>query len=217
MGARDIGTATSQKRRLLLIDNHPILRDGLAYFIRSEPDLEICGQVGNSVKALYDIAALKPDLVILDIILKDCNGLDLIKRIRTLYRELPILAFSVNEELLYAERALRAGALGYVMKQSAGDEVVLAIRRVLRGERYLSARVQEHMAEKLSGTASSVNSIAALALEHLSDREMEVFQLIGEGYSTRQVASKRGKKVSDVIGRRADGASAAQPAADAEG
>ena len=188
MGAKKTSMRKQPKRRLLLIDHHPILRDGLAHLILAEPDLEVCGQIDNSVRALYEIAALKPHLIILEIALKSCNGLDLIKRIKTVYAELPVLAFSVNDEFLYAERALRAGALGYLMKQSPREEVVLAIRRVLGGERYLSMRMQERMMEKLSPPNGLAKWASRGSLEQLSDRELEVFQLIGNGSGTRQIA-----------------------------
>src|SRR5438067_459184 len=109
MGAKTNPTRPRQKRRLLLVDDHPALRDGLAQLISSEPDLQVCGHTGNSVKALYDIPTLKPDLVILDIAIKSCNGIELIKRIKMVYPNLSILAFSIHEEFFYAERALRAG------------------------------------------------------------------------------------------------------------
>src|SRR5439155_15279100 len=118
MRAKNLSIRKRPKRRLLLVDEHPVLREGFAQLLSIEPDLQVCGHTGNSVKALDDIAALKPDLVILDIALKSCNGIDLIKRIKTVYADLAILAFSVHDELLYAERALRAGARVYVMKQS---------------------------------------------------------------------------------------------------
>src|SRR6266446_3626908 len=155
MTARSTSTKPRRKYRLLIVDDHPVLRDGFAQLISSEPDLQVCGHTGNSVKALYDIAALKPDLVILETALKSCNGLELIKRIKTVCADVPILAFSIHEEPFHAERALRAGARGYVMKQSATEEVIVAIRRVLRGERYLSRQMQARMLEKLSTGASS--------------------------------------------------------------
>lgn len=178
------------KHRLLLVDDHPVLRDGFAQLISIEPDLQVCGQTGNSVKALYDIGELKPDLVILDIALRGCNGIELIKRIRAVHAEVAILAFSVHDEMLYAERALRAGARGYVMKQSATEEVIAAIRRVLRGERYVSRRMQDRMLEKLSNGDNHSGAASGLGLERLSDRELEVLQLIGSGLGTRKIAEQ---------------------------
>jgi len=178
------------KQRLLLVDDHPVLREGFAQLISIESDLQVCGQTGNSVKALYDIGELKPDLVILDIGLKGCNGIELIKRIRALNSQLAILAFSVHDELLYAERALRAGARGYVMKQSSTEEVMGAIRRVLRGERYLSPRMHDRMLQKISNRKPALDSSSDLDVECLSDRELEVLQLIGNGLGTRQIAEQ---------------------------
>src|SRR5260221_602621 len=148
-----IGNKKRPKHRLLLVDDHPVLREGFAQLITIEPDLQVCGQTGNSVKALYDTAALKPDLVVLDTGLNGCNGIELIKQIKAVYSDLAILVFSVHDECLYAERALRAGARGYVMKQSPTEEVLGAIRRVLSGERYLSRRMHERMLEKISNGA----------------------------------------------------------------
>src|SRR5437773_1833078 len=181
MGARS-AAKKRPKRRLLLVDDHPALREGFAQLINVEPDLEVCGQTGNSVKALYDIAALKPDLVVLDIALTGCNGIELIKRIQTVYGGLAILAFSIHDEYLYAERPLRPGARGYIMQQSSTDEAIAPIRHVLGGERYLSRRMHERMVEKVSHDGSS--PISGLDLERLSDRELEVLQLIGGGSGT---------------------------------
>jgi len=186
-----IGNKKRLKHRLLLVDDHPVLREGFAQLITIEPDLQVCGQTGNSVKALYDIAALKPDLVILDTALNGCNGIELIKQIKAVYSDLAILVFSVHDERLYAERALRAGARGYVMKQSPTEEVLGAIRRVLSGERYLSRRMHERMLEKISnGSSVSSAGSSGLEFERLSDRELEVFQLIGAGLGTRQIAGQ---------------------------
>ncbi len=186
-----IGNKKRLKHRLLLVDDHPVLREGFAQLITIEPDLQVCGQTGNSVKALYDIAALKPDLVILDTALNGCNGIELIKQIKAVYSDLAILVFSVHDERLYGERALRAGARGYVMKQSPTEEVLGAIRRVLSGERYLSRRMHERMLEKISnGSSVSSAGSSGLEFERLSDRELEVFQLIGAGLGTRQIAGQ---------------------------
>ena len=198
MPIRDLGTKKRVKRRLLLVDDHPVLREGFAQLLSIEPDLQVCGQTGNSVKALYDIGSLKPDLVILDIALRGCNGIELIKRIKAGYAEMAVLAFSVHDENLYAERALRAGARGYVMKQSPTEEVIAAIRRVLRGERYLSRRMQDRMLERLSTGPLSAGDPSGLDLERLSDRELEVLQRIGNGSSTREIAGQLHLSVKTV-------------------
>ncbi len=203
MTAKSTEIRRRRKRRLLLVDDHPVLRDGLTRLVNAEPDLEVCGQTANSVKALYDIAALRPDLVVLDITLKGCNGIELIKRITAVYADLPVLAFSVQDESLYAERVLRAGARGYVMKHSPTEQVLVAIRRVLRGERYLSPRMHERMLEKVSAGASSATALSGLNMEQLSDRELQVFQLIGGGSGTRQIAEQLRLSIKTVETHRA--------------
>ena len=174
-------------RRLLLVDDHPILREGFARLIDHESDLKVCGQADNPTKALAAIPTLKPDLVIVDIALKGMMGMELIKRIRGLHPEVPVLVLSVLDEGLFAERALRAGAKGYVMKQAAAEEVMGAILRVLRGGRYLSRKMQERMLENL---ANGTPAGSAPGIECLSDRELEVFQLVGRGCGTRQIAEQ---------------------------
>ncbi len=174
-------------RQLLLVDDHPILREGFARLIDQEADLKVCGQADNATRALTAISTLKPDLVVVDIALKGMNGLELIKRIKALHSEVPVLVLSVLDEALFAERALRAGAKGYVMKQAPAEEVMGAIRRVLRGGRYLRRKMQERMLENL---ANGTPSGSAPGIECLSDRELEVFQLVGRGCGTRQIAEQ---------------------------
>ena len=174
-------------RQLLLVDDHPILREGFARLIDQEADLKVCGQADNATRALTAISTLKPDLVVVDIALKGTNGMELIKKIKGLHSEVSVLVLSVLDEALFAERALRAGAKGYVMKQAPAEEVMGAIRRVLRGGRYLSRKMQERMLENL---ASGSPSGSAPGVECLSDRELQVFQLVGWGCGTRQIAEQ---------------------------
>ena len=184
---RRIDPERKQIRGLLLVDDHPILREGLAHLINREGDLKVCGQADTLPKALSAVKELKPELVIADIALKGGNGLELIKAILGLDSELPILILSVLDEALFAERSLRAGARGYVMKQEPIDELMGAIRRVLRGGRYLSQRMQERLLDNLSsgpGNGSTPN------IECLSNRELEVFHLVGQGHGTRQIAEQ---------------------------
>jgi len=172
---------------LLLVDDQPILREGFARLIDQEADLKVCGQADSPTRALAAISTLKPDLVIVDIALKGMAGLELIKRIKAVHLDVPVLVLSVLEEALFAERTLRMGARGYVMKQAPAEEVMSAIRRVLRGGHYLSRRMQERMLENLAnGSASG----SAPGIESLSDRELEVFQLVGRGCGTRQIAEQ---------------------------
>lgn len=177
--------AKKAPQRLLLVDDQPILREGFAQLLEKEPDLKVCGQADSATGALKAITALRPDLVTVDVVLKGMNGIELVKQIRALHPLLPILVLSMLDEVLFAERALRAGAKGYVMKQAPTEEVKTAIRRLLKGGRYLSARMQERILENLS-TGGRV----APGIESLSDRELEVFQLIGSGCATRQIAQQ---------------------------
>jgi len=182
-------SAGDLRRKVLLVDDHPILREGLAQIINHEPDLKVCGQAGSASQALRAVAALSPDLVVVDISLKGVNGIELIKQIRAQNPNAYVLALSVHDEALYAERALRAGAKGYVMKQAPTEEVMAAIRRVMAGGRHLSQQMQERMLEKMSG-APSGSKPSGPDLDQLSDRELEVFQLIGNGLGTREIAAQ---------------------------
>jgi len=171
--------------RLLLVDDQPILREGFAILLDQEADLKVCGQADSAAGALKAITALRPDLVTVDIVLKGMNGIELVKQIKALHPLLPVLVLSMLDEVLFAERALRAGAKGYVMKQAPTEEVKNAVRRLLRGGRYLSPRMQERILENLSSGGR-----VAPGIESLSDRELEVFQLIGSGCATRQIAQQ---------------------------
>lgn len=188
------------KRRILLVDDHPILRESFGQLINLEEELEVCGQAEDAAGAMGQLAAELPDLLIVDIELRGCNGIELIKCVKAKYPTLPILALSVHDELLYAERALRAGASGYVMKQAAIGEVMAALRQVLRGERYLSPRMQARLLDQLNqGPLASSRS----DLECLTDRELEIFQLIGAGHRTREIAGRLGLSVKTVETHRA--------------
>ncbi len=175
------------KTQILIVDDHPIVRQGLAQLINHEEDLSVCGQAEDAPAALKIIKQLGPDLVVVDISLKETSGMELIKDIKTQYPDLPVLALSMHDESLFAERALRAGAKGYIMKAEATENVVTAIRKVLNDELYLSDRMQNKMVRKLVGEKPGPG---ASAIDSLSDRELEVFLLIGQGYGTRQIAEK---------------------------
>lgn len=183
MNANNRHGAKRSAHRLLLVDEQPILREGMARLLESEPDLKVCGQADSAAGALKEIGSRRPDLVTVDIILKGMNGIELIKQIKGLHPFLPVLVLSMLDEALFAERALRAGAKGYVMKQAPVEEVKGAIRRLLRGGRYLSPRMQERILENISGGGAP-----APGIDSLSDRELEVFQLIGDGCGTRHIA-----------------------------
>ena len=176
-----------RKRTVLLVDDHPVVRQGLALLINREADLAVCGDAEEASAALRRIEELKPDLIVVDISLKGPDGLDLLKDIRARDPNLPVLILSMLDELLYAERALRAGANGYIMKQEATERVLVAIRRILSGEVYVSDRMADRMLHQFigGGQMSQRSPIAAL-----TDRELEVFRLIGEGRGTRQIAEE---------------------------
>jgi DNA-binding NarL/FixJ family response regulator len=175
------------KTRVLLIDDHPILRRGLAQLINQEADMSVCGEAEDAPKAFELVGTLHPDVAVVDISLKSGNGIELIKNVKARYPELPMLVLSMHDESLYAERALRAGGLGYIMKEEAIEQVLIAIRRVLTGEIFLSDKMKSKMLQQLAnGRTKAVVS----PIEHLTDRELEVFRLIGEGHSTRQIAGE---------------------------
>src|SRR5277367_4925389 len=175
------------KKRILVVDDHPIVRQGLALLINREPDLLVCGEAEEASGAMHVLASARPDVLIVDISLNGPDGLDLLKTIRTTHPTLPVLILSMHDESLYAERALRAGANGYIMKQEATEKVLVAVRRILGGEVYVSDRIANQMLKhNITGSGTLRNSSVA----DLSDRELEVFRLIGEGHGTRQIAEK---------------------------
>lgn len=181
------GSTRAKKKTVFVVDDHPLLRQGLALLINREQDLMVCGEAEEAQTAMTAITAKKPDIVIADISLNGPDGLDLLKNIRLLYPDLPVLILSMHDESIYAERALRARANGYIMKQEATEKVLIAVRRILGGDIYLSDRMANKLLHQyVSGGSSELNS----RLSALSDRELEVFRLIGEGCSTRQIALK---------------------------
>ena len=172
---------------VLIVDDHPIVRQGLTQLIDQEDDLHVCGQAEDAHEAMRAIRELSPDMVVVDISLKDTSGIELIKDIKVRCPDLPVLTLSMHDEGVYAERAMRSGARGYIMKQEATERVVTAIRRVLSGEVYVSEGMAAKMVSKLvAGPAQTGGS----PVDRLSDRELEVFRLIGTGYGTREMAEK---------------------------
>ncbi|MDB6017110.1 MAG: two component transcriptional regulator, LuxR family [Pedosphaera sp.] len=176
-----------RKHRIFIVDDHPILREGFAQLINHEPDLHVCGQAATAAKALDALGTLKPDLAILDISLNGTSGIELIKNIHARGSGQLMLALSMHDESIHGERALRAGARGYVMKNEPTGEIMSAIRLVLRGEIYLSQHLRSLVVEKFLHNESSPGR---LGVEQLSDRELEVFELIGNGRKTRQIAAQ---------------------------
>jgi DNA-binding NarL/FixJ family response regulator len=174
------------KKKVFVIDDHPIIRQGLTLLINQEADLAVCGEAEEMHSALKAIEACHPDILIVDISLNGPDGLELLKNIRITSPRLPVLILSMHDESIYAERALRAGANGYIMKQEATEKVLVALRRILSGEIYVSDRIANSMLRHYvrGGHPSQAHSTIA----DLTDRELEVFRLIGEGQGTRQIA-----------------------------
>jgi DNA-binding NarL/FixJ family response regulator len=175
------------KRTVFVVDDHPLLRQGLALLINQQLDLEVCGEAEEAQAAMRAIARKRPDILIVDISLNGPDGLDLLKAIRGSYPELPVLILSMHDEAIYAERALRARANGYIMKQEATEKVLVAVRRILSGEVYLSDRMANKMLQQyIGGSPAALQS----RISALSDRELEVFCLIGDGRGTREIAEE---------------------------
>jgi len=175
------------KKRILVVDDHPIVRQGLALLINRESDMVVCGEAEEAMGAIHVLASSRPDVLIVDISLNGPDGLDLLKNIRASHPTLPVLILSMHDESIYAERALRAGANGYIMKQEATEKVLVAVRRILSGEIYVSDRIANRMLQHyITGSGTLRNS----SIADLSDRELEVFRLIGEGHGTRQIAEE---------------------------
>lgn len=187
-------------KKILIVDDHPLMRKGLALSLNAETDLAVCGQVASAEEALTALEELEPDIAIVDISLPGMSGLELIKHIQALRPEVRTLVVSRHDEALYAERAIRAGARGYVMKLEAGDMIVKAVRRVLRGGIYVSEEINERL---LLGLAAGRQQLAASPLEVLSDRELEVFEMTGRGLGTREIAEQLHLSVKTVESYRA--------------
>jgi DNA-binding NarL/FixJ family response regulator len=195
MNTKAGAAAANRKSKIFVVDDHPIVRQGLGLLINREPDMIVCGAAEEAQSALRAIPTLQPDVMVVDISLSGPDGLELVKTIRTRDANLPILVLSMHDESIYAERALRAGANGYIMKQEATEKVLVAIRRILRGEVYLSDRVSSKMLQQyVRGSSTARESPVA----DLSDRELEVFRLVGEGHGTRQIAEELHLSVKTV-------------------
>src|SRR6266542_2501925 len=195
MTARKKSSAARNKKRILIIDDHPMMRQGLAQLIGAEADLTVCGESENAGQALDAIRAVDPDLVLADISLPDKSGLELIKDFQSVRPGLPVLVISMHDESLYAERVLRAGGRGYIMKQEGGRKLLEAIRHVLTGQIYVSEKMSAKILEIFSGRRLEASKSP---VENLTDREFEVFQLIGQGKGTRQIAEKLHLSVKTV-------------------
>jgi DNA-binding NarL/FixJ family response regulator len=179
--------AQPEKSRVLVVDDHPLFCEGLRQMIERHPSLTVCEQVPNAAAAMKAVAELKPDLVLVDISLEGSDGIDLIKSLKAKYEDLPVLVISMHNESLYAERALRAGALGYVMKNEPARTVKAAILKVLGGDIFLSEKMSSSVLAKM---VHGKHEPPVSPVEQLSDRELQVFQMLGEGKPTRQIAEE---------------------------
>ena len=173
------------RKKILVADDHPMTRDGVTHLLNKQTDLTVCGEAGNPSQALLEIEKSRPDLLLTDMTMPGRSGIEFIKDVVALHPGLAILIVSMHDEVIYAERALRAGARGYIMKEAGGEKLLIAVRRVLDGQVYvsegMSARILDNLSAKKPRGSNS-------PIEKLSDREFEVFQLIGQGKSTRDIA-----------------------------
>jgi DNA-binding NarL/FixJ family response regulator len=178
-------SSAPSRKKVMLVDDHPMLRAGLAEFINKQPDLEMCGEAGNAAEAMQQLPGFKPDLVLTDITMPGKGGIEFIKDLLALHPALPVLVVSMHDENIYAERVLRAGARGYIMKEAGGENLLAAIRQVLNGQVYVSPGISAKILDSFSARKPRGSSSP---IEKLSDREFEIFQLIGQGKSTRDIA-----------------------------
>lgn len=179
---------TVKKHKILVVDDHPVVRRGLRELIADESDLEVCGEADDVAQAVRQVQATRPDVVVVDLTLKSGHGLDLIQKIKALDHRIKVLVSSMHDESLFAERAIRAGAMGYISKQESPKNIIEAMRQVIRGEIYLSPR----MANRLLHRIAAGEPLDKPPIESLSDRELEVFEMIGRGLSTKRIAGKLG-------------------------
>lgn len=173
--------------RILIVDDHPLVRQGLIGLISTQPDFEVCGEASGISEAKKVAAESQPDVAIIDLTLEDGSGIDLLKDLRVTHPDLKLIVLTMHDELVFAERALRAGALGYVNKQEVSRTIISAIREILAGNLYLSQRTTERMVRLAVGAQSRA---AESPISRLTDREVEVFEMIGRGLTSRQIAAK---------------------------
>lgn len=190
------------KSRLLIVDDHPVMRQGLAQLLNLEKDFTVCGQAGSAPQGLSSARSMLPDLAIVDISLKGASGLDLVKDMHSFLPKLPVLVLSMHDETIYAERALRAGAKGYVMKQEAAESVITAIRRLLAGQIYLSDAMNSRLVNRFASGALPADGKRSI-VGRLTDRELQILQQIGLGRGTRHIAEDLHISVKTVETHRA--------------
>jgi DNA-binding NarL/FixJ family response regulator len=202
-GVKNMGDnkkSLGKKIRIYLVDDHPIFRRGLAYLINSEADLEVCGEAEDYLEGLNGIKKENPDLAIIDISLKSSSGMELIRDVRIYCPGVHILALSMHDENIYAERVLRTGAMGYLMKQEAPETIISALRRILGGRAYVSENISSKMINRMvDGGPGSKGS----PVDVLSDRELEVFRMVGSGMSTKAISEKLNVSIKTVENHRA--------------
>ena len=196
LGSKGCVTSAEGQKKILLVDDHPLVREGIATLIRATPDLKISAEVGCAAEALAAIEAEQPDLVLLDISLPGTSGVELLKDLHARFPRLLVLVLSMHEESVYAERALRAGAQGYIMKQEPGAKVIEAVRCVLRGELYVSPTLAARMVKLF--VTNKQGKDTRTSVERLSDRELQVYSLIGSGVSTQEIAGKLALSIKTI-------------------
>src|SRR5215831_11102568 len=175
-----------RKSRVFIVDDHPLVREGLANLINAQNDLVVCGEAGDSARAIAGIVKARPHVALIDISLKNESGLELVKHLANQFPQVALIVLSMHDETLYAERALRAGARGYVMKREASKSVLASIRRVLEGGVYVSEKIIKRL---IQGPGVSRQAPVTSPVERLSDRELEIFLLLGQGRTTAQIAA----------------------------
>jgi len=189
MAMKTTNRSQKQKKRVFIVDDHPIVRYGIMRILNNEPDLVVCGDAESAGQASELIEALMPDIdiAVIDISLKDMNGLQLTRTIHSKYPALPVVILSMHDERLYAHKALRAGASGYVMKEESSEKLVTAIRQILKGEIHVSEKVKDNVLHVYAGKDDAYNTEE---IDKLSDRERQIFLMIGSGQSSRSIAEK---------------------------
>ncbi len=189
-----------KKSRILIVDDHPIFRKGLGQLINEEDDMEVCGEAEDVFSAIQRIKSLKPDLAIVDITLKDTSGLELLKYIADNGIPLPVLVLSMHDEKIFAERALKSGAKGYIMKQEMSDNVAAAIRQLLAGKIYISEAMNERLLNNFLGRGGDSGQKSSMAdpARMLTGRELEIFRLMGRGYKRNEISKALNLNVNTI-------------------
>ncbi len=187
MAQTSLPSSDTGRKRILIVDDHPFMRAGLGQLIDKQPGMMVCGEAGDPAAAMKELEKGQVDLVLTDITMPGRSGIEFIKDLQAVYPQLPILVISMHDEVIYAERVLRAGARGYIMKEAGGENLLAALRRVLEGDVYVSPKMSARFLDNMSGRKPRGSTSP---IEKLTDREFEVFQLIGQGKSTRDIAKQ---------------------------